>query len=228
METANNKFKISFKAIGKQILVIILYLAITILLQALLYNYILSSNNFISGISYLFIELINLLVFIVIFRNTLIPDLIDFKDNGRKYIKNTYKYWLYGLIAMVISNVIISYFIGLPSNEAGNREILSKLPFYSIISMVICAPIIEELMTRAVLKDKVKPNILYYTLAGLIFGGLHLLAASSIKEIFFIIPYGALGFSFAVIYQKSNNICTNIFFHMLHNTIAIILIYFGG
>lgn len=222
------KINISFKALGKQALIILLYFIITILLQVLLYNYLLSSNNFISGITYLFIELITLLIFIIIFKNILIPDLLDFKNNGLKYIKSTYKYWLYGLIAMVISNVIISSFIGLPSNEAGNREILEALPIYSIISMVICAPIIEEAMTRAILKDKVKPDILYYSLSGGIFGGMHLLAATNINEIFFIIPYGALGFAFAVIYNKSNNIWTNIFFHMLHNGIAVLLIILTG
>ena len=199
-----NKIITFIWSLFKQFLIIIFYLIVVLGLQLLLYKYLDCSNPILEGSAYLFIELFTMLIFIIIFRKILIPDIIDFKKNGKQYIKDNYKYWLYGLLVMAISNIIISYFIGLASNESGNREMLDSIPIFSIISMVICAPIIEELMTRVILKDKV-PNIVYYSLSGLIFGALHLLAATSLSEIFYIIPYGALGFSFAVIYQKSNN-----------------------
>ena len=221
-----NKIITFIWSLFKQFLIIIFYLIVVLGLQLLLYKYLDCSNPILEGSAYLFIELFTMLIFIIIIRKILIPDIIDFKKNGKQYIKDNYKYWLYGLLVMAISNIIISYFIGLASNESGNREMLDSIPIFSIISMVICAPIIEELMTRVILKDKV-PNIVYYSLSGLIFGALHLLAATSLSEIFYIIPYGALGFSFAVIYQKSNNVCTNMFFHALHNSIAVLLILIG-
>lgn len=219
-----NKIFTFIWSLFKQFLIIIFYLIVVLGLQLLLYRYLDCSNPILEGSAYLFIELFTMLIFIIIFRKILIPDIIDFKKNGKQYIKENYKYWLYGLLVMSISNIIISYFIGLATNEAGNREMLESIPIFSIISMVVCAPVIEELMTRVILKDKV-PNIVYYTLSGLIFGSLHLLSATSINELFYIIPYGALGFSFAVIYQKSNNVCTNMFFHSLHNFIAVLLIF---
>lgn len=218
-----NKTKVFLKALGKQFLIIILYLFITILLQLLLQDYLTSLDNNLVGAAYLFIEIVTLLIFVIIFRKILIPDILDFKQNGKKYIKNNFKYWLFGLIIMAISNIIISSFIGLSTNESGNRDILSDLPIYGIFAMVIIAPIVEELMTRVILKDKV-PDIIYYTLSALIFASLHLLSATSVSEIFYLIPYGALGFCFAIMYKKTNNVCTNIFFHMVHNLMAIILI----
>ena len=206
-----NKIKVFSKALGKQFLIIILYLFIT------------SLDNNLVGAAYLFIEIVTLLIFVIIFRKILIPDILDFKQNGKKYIKNNFKYWLFGLIIMAISNIIISSFIGLSTNESGNRDILFDLPIYGIFAMVIIAPIVEELMTRVILKDKV-PDIIYYTLSALIFASLHLLSATSVSEIFYLIPYGALGFCFAIMYKKTNNVCTNIFFHMVHNLMAIILI----
>ena len=221
-----NRIFTFIRSLFKQFFIILLYLVIVIGLQLLLYRYLDCSNPILEGSAYLFIELFTMMIFIIIFRKILIPDIIDFKKNGKQYIKDNYKYWLYGLLVMAISNIIISYFIGLATNEASNRDMLVSIPIFSIISMVVCAPVVEELMTRVILKDKVS-NIVYYSLSGLIFGSLHLLSATNLNEVFYVIPYGALGFAFAVIYKKSNNVCTNIFFHALHNSIAVLLILIG-
>ena len=211
----------------KQLLIIFLYLGTSITLQLTFKDYILNKNVYLSTFANLWVELIILTIFILIFRKYLIPDFDDFKINSKKYIKKYYKYWLIGLAVMMVSNVIISFFHTMSTNEELNREYLFELPFYSIIATTIFAPIIEEAMTRILFKDTFKNNMIYYTLSGLIFGGLHLLSATSLIEILYIIPYGALGFAFAYIYKHSNNIWTNIFFHFLHNLIAITIIFLG-
>lgn len=210
------------KSLINQFLIIILYLFLVLGLQLLLHNF-LEANNILQEVTYVFIDVIVLLIFIIIFRKIIFPNLKDFKKNWKKYINSSYKYYLYGLLVMAISNLIISHFIGLPSNESGNREMLFELPISSVLAIVFFAPIIEELMTRVILKDKFS-NIIYYLLSGLIFASLHLIAATNVNELFYIIPYGALGYSFAVIYQKTNNVFTNIFFHSLHNLIAVLII----
>lgn len=211
----------------KQFFIIIIYLFIVITLQLIFKKALISSNIFIMNISNLTIELITLTIFILIFRNYLAPDYYDFKKNGHKYLKKYYRYYLIGLVIMIISNIIISSFVTTSTNEELNRFYLKELPIYSILSIVVMAPIIEECLTRIILKDTFKTSFLFYLFSGLIFGSLHLLSASSLNEIFYIIPYGALGFVFAMMYKKSNNIWTNIFFHSLHNFIAIMII-FGG
>jgi len=214
-------------AISKQFLIILLYLILVVSLQIYLKKDIMSTNIWLSNISGIFAELVLLLIFIFIFRKTLIPDYYDFKKNGKNYIKNSGIYWVIGLAIMIISNLIISNFIGVSSNEAANQNLLVQMPIYSSIVMIIIAPITEELLTRVILKDAFKKPFFFIFLSGLIFGSLHLFSATTFEEIFYIIPYGALGGSFALMYYKTQNIWTNISFHALHNAIALLLFFIG-
>ena len=113
----------------------------------------------------------------------------------------------------------------MPTNEEVNRQILLSSPISSIISLVLIAPIIEELITRKTLKDVFKNQYVFIIISGLIFGSLHLLVASSLIELLYIIPYSMLGCAFAKIYYKTDNIWSNITFHSLHNFLAIIYIF---
>ena len=211
----------------KQLLIIILYIGLTLLLSSLFLNLLKSNNFYIANLTYVLMDLITLIVFLLIFRKTIIPSFDDFKKNKSEYFNKYFKYWLIGLMIMVISNGIISTFIGMPSNEAGNREILMELPIYSLLSMIIISPIIEELMTRVILKDAFKHQIFYIVLSGLIFGLLHMMANQSALEFFYLIPYSALGMAFAKMYYDSNNVWINIFFHSFHNFICILIIFIG-
>ena len=211
----------------KQLLIVILYIGLTILLSSLFFNLLKSNNFYIVNLTYILIDLITLIIFLLIFRKTIIPSFEDFKKNKGKYFNKYLKYWLIGLMIMVVSNGIINSFIGLPSNEAGNREILMELPVYSLLSMIIISPIIEELMTRVILKDAFKHQIIYIVLSGLIFGLLHMMANQSALEFFYLIPYSALGMAFAKMYYDSNNVWVNIFFHAFHNFICILIIIVG-
>ncbi len=215
----------------KQFLIILLYIGLNIGLQLLFINTFLEKGNlFMKNLCMLTIEIITLTVFIIIFRKTIVPDYNDFKENGKTYIKNTYQYYFLGLIIMFISNLIISSFIGMPTNEDLNRNYLELYPFYSIFSMVIAAPIIEELMTRVILKDAFKNSLFYCLFSGLIFGLLHVIfnLENNLIELLYIIPYGSLGAYLAKIYSKSNNVWTNIFFHAIHNLFCIIVFFIGA
>lgn len=221
--TILNKFEDFFK----QFMIIILYIMLIVLLQAIFYKDLNNSSLIIQNLVNILIYLIMLIVFLIIFRKKIIPDFYDFKKNGKKYIKDTYYYWLIGLVIMLVSNLIISSFIGMPQNEESNRELLSKLPVYSIMSVLVFAPIIEELMTRVILKDTFKHPYIYIVLSGLIFGSLHIISSNNIYELFYIIPYGVLGCAFAKIYYETNNVWSNIFFHSFHNLISVLIIFLG-
>ena len=223
IDNISNKLNLIFK----QLIIIMLYIGLSLLLSSLFFNLLKSNNFYIVNLSYILIDLITLIVFLLIFRKTIIPSFNDFKKNKSEYFNKYLKYWLIGLIIMIVSNSIINSFIGLPSNEAGNREILMDLPIYSLLSMVIISPIVEELMTRVILKDAFKHQVIYIVLSGLIFGLLHMMANQSVLEFFFLIPYSALGMAFAKMYYDSNNIWVNIFFHSFHNFICILIIFIG-
>ena len=215
----------------KQFLLIMLYIFLSLFLQVLFFKDIHNGNLILSNLCYITIELIILTIFIFIFRHLLIPQYYDFKKNYKTYLKDNYKYWLYGLLVMVISNLIISSFVGMPANEEANRALIKAYPIYMTLSILIAGPIIEEALTRIILKDTFKNKNIYIILSGLIFGSLHLISAigtNNILEVLYIIPYSSLGFSFAKIHVNSNNIWTNISFHSIHNFITLVLIFIGG
>lgn len=212
----------------KGILDIFLYFVLSILICGIFNRDITNTNNLtISTLSLIVADLIILFMFILIFRKTIIPDFNDFKKNWKNYLKSNVKYWLIGLALMIASNILISFIIEMPTNETLNREALLKNTIPSIISMVIIAPIIEELITRKHFKDAFQNKYIYIFMSGLIFGALHLLVAESLIECLYVIPYGVLGAAFAKIYYNTNNIWTNIFFHFIHNLIAVLLIFTG-
>ncbi|MBE6156163.1 MAG: CPBP family intramembrane metalloprotease [Firmicutes bacterium] len=212
----------------KQISIVFFYFIVVVSLQLTFKRDVMSSNTWIANISSIFIELIVLTIFIFIFRKTIIPDYYEFKKNGKNYIKKSAIFWILGLIIMIISNLILSNFIGTSVNEELNQNLLERMPIYSSITMIIVAPIVEELITRVILKDTFKRPTFYVLTSGLIFGALHLFNITSLEEIFYIIPYGALGCSFSFIYYKTKNIWTSISFHSIHNAIALLLFFIGG
>lgn len=212
------------KNIGKQIGVILLYFIISLIMAFLLKDLVSNSNKFYQSIANILDYLVLLVCFIFLFRKIIVPDFYDFKKNGKKYLKDTYQYYIYGFIIMFISNIIITSFIGMATNETVNRSEFFSLPIASSLAFVVFAPIIEELMTRVVLKDTFNNKWIYILLSGFIFGFLHVIFAQNINELFFIIPYGALGATFAYIYNKTDNVWTNIFYHAFHNFICILVL----
>ncbi len=213
----------------KQILIILLYLVLILTLNFMFLKLLQSSNLIILNLTNILIDLILLIVFLLIFRKIIIPQFEDFLKNKKSYISKYLKYYLIGLMIMIVSNAIINIFISMPINEEGNRQLLANLPVYSFITMVIISPIVEELMTRVYLKDAFKHQIIYVLLSGLIFGSLHMISiGNNLLQLLYIIPYGALGCALAKIYADANNIWVNIFYHSLHNLICILLIFIGS
>ena len=122
---------------------------------------------------------------------------------------------------MLISNVILIYFTGEIPN---NQSIINEYPILiSAFLAIIIAPVTEELMFRGFLKKLIKNDFLFILISSLVFGGLHILVADSVKQCLFIIPYSILGFALALNYVKTKNIASNIFLHSSWNSIVIII-----
>ena len=161
--------------------------------------------------------------------------IINFKDN----ISLSIKYYIIGLIIMIISNNIINIFFSsaTATNENMVRLLIDKYPLYMLFSVAIYAPIVEETIFRRSIKDitdNTSNNIIkkysYIIISGFIFGAMHVLGtATNIIDYIFIIPYMALGSSFAALYYKTNNLFNTITLHSFHNLLVIILYFiFGG
>ncbi len=108
-----------------------------------------------------------------------------------------------------------------------NRQALLENPvWYTLISTVLIAPFIEELIFRKSVDKIFKNDIIYYAVSGLLFGFAHVVAdLSSALNLLYIIPYGALGVSFAIMDKKTNTTFTSIMIHAFHNFITLMLLF---
>lgn len=166
---------------------------------------------------------------VLLFLPELIQEFKIFKNNIKNSFDNGFKYWLLGLIIMMVSNIIINLIIfkgDIALNEELNRQTIAASPlYYTIFSTVILGPIIEELLFRKSI-DKIFKNKLYYIItSGVIFGFMHVTVdLSNVLNLLYIIPYGALGVMFALMNTKTKTVFTSIMMHSIHNLITCILI----
>ena len=155
----------------------------------------------------------------------------DFKNNYMQYLDEGFKWWIVGLVIMVVTNIIIQRYTpaeNMTNNEAGIREMMKALPIAMIFITSILAPITEELIFRKSFKDLFEEKWLFILTSGIVFGSLHVLGSlNSLYSLLHIIPYSGLGITFAYMYYKTNNIYTSMSMHFIHNATISILTTVG-
>lgn len=190
-------------------------------------------NNTIYLIANFASYLTTLFLLLFIYRKSIFKEFKNYLKNFSSYSKTGLYYWFIGIVFMLISNsIIIAINGGLAANEAGNREIINALPVFSIISMAILGPIIEEFLFRKGFKSAFNSKFAFLLFTSILFGSMHLLASFTVEDfkvtqLLFIIPYSGFGYFFAKAYLKTNNIFTSVFAHMLHNSLSVLLVLFG-
>ena len=208
----------------KSFIGIIIYFAVNIFFSSIL-KVIDKSNQPLFILVLCLSEIVLLLILLLVFRKRIKKDFIDFDKNYKKYLSYGIKIWLIGLLVMGLSNSIIYRFISEPVNQQANELIISLYPLYSIISIIICGPFVEEIVFRLSFKEHIKNKYIFLILTTLIFAGIHIVPSmTSAIELLYFIPYGALALSFGIILQKTDNIFTTVLIHTFHNTMAILLI----
>lgn len=171
-------------------------------------------------------ELLEVILVLYIIKNDIKKDFLDFKKNFKNYISKYTKNYIYSVLLMFIANFLIIYINpnGISGNEQQVRELLSKAPIYMIISATIIGPILEEIVFRKCMKYLISNKKVFIIASGIVFGLLHVINnINSPLDWLYLIPYSIPGFAFAYIFDKSDNIFTTIFFHMLHNGITILI-----
>jgi len=172
-----------------------------------------------------FSDSVLLIILIIMYFRTLKNNFKNLKGNLYKFLDVGVKYWLVGLIVMMISNVIIGLLTPAQAvNEEGVQELIHSSKYLSIITIGVIAPIIEELTFRKAFRDVFKNNLAFILTSGFVFGALHVvLSLNSFWDLLYIIPYSSLGIAFATTYAKTDNIYTSTFMHIFHNTVLTIL-----
>ncbi len=222
--------------LGKLLLVITLFFyasffqIIPIKLYGINYYDVLNSEYIKYGLQ-IFSSLCLAIILFMTYRKSIIEDFKKFKENIGQITDIAFKYWIIGLVVMAISNVLINYFSpnNIASNEQSIQLAIETAPILAFFLTTIFAPFNEEIIFRKSLKTVIEHKWLFIILSGLFFGSLHVISSlDNFYDLLYIIPYSALGISFAYIYHKTDNIFSTIFVHLLHNGVLTILSIVGG
>ncbi len=135
------------------------------------------------------------------------------------------KYWLIGLLLMMISNITINLILktGIADNEQAVQKMITSLPWIMLLSAGVIAPFNEEILFRKCFRDTFKNNTIFILTSGIIFGLLHVSTAEAFSQFIYILPYSFLGFSFALMYIKTKSVFISMSMHMIHNTILTLI-----
>ena len=219
------------KSILKSVLVILLFLTFSSLFF-IIFNIDKENITDKEYLNYLVISNILLMgIFIYIYRKDLIKDLSYFKKNFEYNFFNSFKYWLIGFVIMFISNLIITFILKLniAGNETEVRNFININPILMILIACIISPVTEELTFRKSIKDACNNKWIYIIVSGFVFGLLHVISYINASiDLVYLVPYTALGISFALLYYKTNNIYSTISMHAMHNTLSIIIYLLGA
>lgn len=182
-------------------------------------------SNYLKGYQIIIEYALIFITMIYLFKDELIHDFKIFIEYFREYNSLVLKHWFKSLVTLMILSIIISLVTGLntATNQENLNEMFNNLPILVGILTIIYAPIVEELMFRGVFRKFINNKYLFIIISGVVFGLLHVIDDfQSTGELLYIIVYSSLGMYLASLYYKTNNICTNIYFHMLQNTLGVI------
>lgn len=161
----------------------------------------------------------------------------EFKTYISKFKENFFlslKYYFVGLLSMIFFNILISFIIkDVSANENIVRNMLFETPIYTLFSIIVVAPLSEEIIFRKSIRPLVNNKIVYALICALLFGGAHLIAGEfKLINLLYLLPYGSLGFVFALMDYDIKSTWASIVVHALHNGITgvvlLITYYLGG
>ena len=180
----------------------------------------------------LFSDICIFIIGLVLYGKELIKEWKTFKKKPGENFDIAFKYYFIGLAIMIGSNIIINFILklGNSQNEQAVQGLIKTNPWLMLLFAGLFAPIIEELVFRKSLKNVLKNKNLFIFISGFVFGLLHIIGYNlkTPLELLYIIPYGALGFMFALMDYKINSTYPSIFMHMFHNTALTLLSIFSN
>lgn len=175
-----------------------------------------------------------LLIILFVLKDDLKIDFYEFKKNWKKFLL----YAVSGFGIVILTTLVVSL-IYLSFGETGTSEneniitkvLLSNGAIPMIISVVILAPITEELLFRKIFFGfaektlNLKPWIAI-VISSLVFAVIHVSDAENIKYIFQYLPVAVV--MCTIYHYSNNNIYVAILIHMFNNAFAVITTYLKG
>ena len=110
-------------------------------------------------------------IFFIIYRKNLKKDFKDFIKNKENYLDIGIRYWIIGLLIMVISNYILNFVLkaGGATNEKLIQILIKSFPLLMIIDAGLLAPFNEEIVFRKAVKDIFNNKWIFYIVTFIIF-----------------------------------------------------------
>ena len=159
------------------------------------------------------------------FYKDLIRDIKYFFKYFREYNSYVFKMYLFSLLFLLIITVAIRLTVNIDTstNQAELAKQFKDTPILIGLLSIIYAPFVEEILFRGIIRKFINNKYLFIIVSGLLFGVAHVIDDfKSIGELLYILVYGSLGCFLAAVYNKTNNIFTNMYFHFIQNTLAVI------
>ncbi len=182
-------------------------------------------------------NLVFCLILYLMYYKDLNKEFKTYKNNFKSNFKLGFKYYILGFIGMIFFNLLIAVFLkNISSNESQVRDMLFSSPVITFLCIALTAPFSEEIVFRKSLAPVIKNKWIYVIVCGLLFGGAHILTnilnnAFVISDLIYILPYGCLGASFALMDRETSSTFTSIVMHCLHNSatgVLLLVTYFSG
>lgn len=176
-----------------------------------------------------------IIIAIILLRRMFVYDLKDFALNYKRYLKLILISSIVMYIATVFVNSIYMFFGIEDSGE--NQELIETMllgdgKYYMIVSTILIAPIIEELIFRKLMIGTLEETfrlkkMVAILIATFIFAFIHVMGGG-IQNYIFIFQYLPLAFIMTYAYCKANNnIFVSITIHFINNALSIVLFYIG-
>lgn len=172
-------------------------------------------------LSYLFM----FILLLIVFYKDLKRDIKYFFKYFREYNSYVFKMYLFSLLCIFILTVAIRISVNIETatNQAELTKQFKDTPILIGLLSIIYAPFVEEILFRGIIRKFINNKYIFIIVSGLLFGIAHVVDDfKSIGELLYILVYGSLGCFLAAVYNKTNNIFTNMYFHFIQNTLAII------
>lgn len=152
--------------------------------------------------------------------------------NFKSILKTCFQMLVLFYLTNIVINVIILMFSSVDesANQAQVVQMMHLVPFVTLFSSLIYAPIVEEIVFRGVCYRALRPKLSVLSAAlfsAFAFGFIHIMSSlliGNFTDFIYILSYGCIGFFLALTYEKTNSIFGSMFLHFLNNAIACLLL----
>jgi len=168
----------------------------------------------------------------VIYFGYLESDFFKFKEKSKELFKKSIHYFgviigIKFLVAILITIVTVAYGLEVPQsqNQSTIDSLAQAAPVLIVISSLIFAPFLEEVIFRMGLYKIIKQKHIFILVSGLIFGLMHIFPTNLPLAVAIMqsITYVSIGFALAYIYVKEQNIYLVMIVHALNNLFGLVL-----